>query len=68
MALTSKGIIPPKEWVMNPSKLYYYSYYPSVETIAMTLAIKKLEIPQYCYHDPTIIDNNGKTVAMHIAA
>ena len=33
----------------------------------MLLASKKLNIPQYCYHDPTIKDSNGNTVAILLA-
>ena len=33
----------------------------------MLLASKKLNIPQYCYHDPIIKNSYGSTVAMCIA-
>ena len=40
--LIKNGIVPPKEWVINPSKLYYYlyKYIISCKTIAMMLASK----------------------------
>lgn len=33
----------------------------------MNLAINNLEIPDYCYHNPSISDINGNTVAMFLA-
>ena len=33
----------------------------------MMLADNKLNIPKYCYHDPTITNNYNNTVAMLIA-
>ena len=41
--------IPPRQWIGDPAIRLSYD-----ETIAMLLAKKNLEVPDYCNHDPEL--------------